>query len=113
MSGYVRELRDLCPTFEVAGLACLAIQVTGTRSAGYITIEGSIDGVNYVALPLIEDVGAGSALASGQIIAAGIYRLPVIGLQVCRYVKSGNYSGTLALCVRTDANVPPPIIVGV
>jgi hypothetical protein len=66
---------------DVAGMALVGVQITGTITTIAVYWEGTIDGTNWVGIP-------GTTLATGakatSVTATGLYQIPVAGLSKFR-----------------------------
>lgn len=82
--------------FDVAGLALVTVQVTGTF-VGTVTFEGTIDGSNWIAI-LARSVVDGATATTAT--APGIYQLPVAGLEQVRARVSAYTSGSITAIGR-------------
>ncbi len=83
----------------------VTLQVTGTMTNSTINFEGSIDGVTFVSLVAINMTTGAVIVASGA--AAGVWTIPVAGLNFFRARKSG--TGTTAVTVRAVATAAPAV----
>ena len=68
-------------TINCMGMSTVAVQVAGTISANYFTLTGGISPVLTPAtLAKFTDQSTGAALASGHIVASGVYKVNCAGL---------------------------------
>jgi len=80
---------------DVEGYASAAVQVSGTFSAT-ISFEGSVDGINYVPLLVLDQTG--SPVTSTT--APGIYRVDCAGLKAMRTPITNRVSGAVTVVSR-------------
>lgn len=92
--------------------ASLAVEVIGTISAGNIQLKGIVTGDQTPTL-YTENVNGGGALASNQIVAAGIYRCAPAALQAVRAVASGDFAATpgVQIIFSASESLPPAPLV--
>ena len=89
----------------LVGMSACGIQVVGTISAEYVTVQGTIDGTNYAVLPITDS--AGDEVASGQITAAGIYYTYFAALSSLKVIPYGSFSGSVQVTL-----LPNPVGTG-
>lgn len=87
---------------DVGGLAAVGLQVTGI-SGDTITIEGTIDGTNWVA---IRALNLATGAVATTITANGIYQVPVAGLDQLRSRISTYGAGTITAVGKGLTNSP-------
>lgn len=80
---------------DIEGYASAAVQVSGTFSAT-ISFEGSVDGINYVPLLVLDQTG--SPVTSTT--APGIYRVDCAGLKAMRTPITNRVSGAVTVVSR-------------
>lgn len=87
---------------DVGGLAVVALQVTGTF-VGTVTIEGSVDGTNYVAIRSL-NVATGGVIttAAAELVA----QVPVAGLSTLRARVSAFTSGAITVIGKGVTSSP-------
>jgi hypothetical protein len=93
-TGQTKELGDTSP--GTAGQ--MGIQVTGTFSAGAISIEGSNDG-GTTKVPLLI-VPWGSVTTQTTIVANGGYRVDGSCVKRIYVVSDGSFSGSISLWIE-------------
>ena len=87
---------------DVDGLSLVGLQITGTFSAT-VTIEGSVDGTNYVA---IRSLNLNTGAVASAPTAAGVFQVPVSGLAKLRARVSAYTSGTVTVTGRGVFGAP-------
>ena len=85
----------------------LAIQVTGTYT-GALTVQGTVDGSNWIAAPLVINYGANTQSSTIPSAAVGIFQVGTEGFTAVRVTALGAMTGTAVVTLRetvTDASV--------
>lgn len=85
-----------CVSLSVSGVGGVAVQVTGTFT-GTLSFEGSIDGVNYVALGLLP---IASTTAVTSTTTTGLWSGGVGGMAIVRVRMSAYTSGTATVSIQ-------------
>jgi hypothetical protein len=91
-------------TYQVSGISTVTVRITGTCTNLAATLQGSNDGTNWTALPLMRV--ADNVPVSG-ISAAGFWRASTAGLSAARV----NISALSATCTVAMAGTQSPVVV--
>lgn len=89
---------------DCGGFATVSLQAIFTLSAQYMTLQGSLDGVNFLDIAPVEVLTTGAFLASAHIVASGIYRVNCAGLKLVRLFPHASFAATTGFTVQLQAS---------
>lgn len=91
----------------------VALDATGGGGTSTVTVTGSVDGVTFRVLPIINITTAGAVTAGGGFSgasAAATYVVPAIGLKIVRIKMTAFTSGSCAIvATASSGNMPYPV----
>lgn len=94
------------------GASTCVFQVTGVYT-GALTVQGTIDGTNWVSLGLIYNIGTNTFAATVTSASTGLYMFDTAGLPTVRVTGLAAMTGTAVVTMEASSGVMTPPKIGI